>query len=170
MTPALMTLAPDAKEAWVKFHDGIEGQLASGGDLHEVRDVASKVADNAVRLAALFEIFENGMGPIGLLAFEAASRVAAWHLSEARRFFGELALPVEQADAVRLDTWLIEYCRNTKTNIVGKNHVRQRGPGPLRHGARLDAAINELAELDRLRLTKDGRRQTIAVNPGLLLL
>lgn len=170
LSPVLLTLSRDAKEAWVKFHDSIEVQLASGGNFHEVRDVASKVADNAVRLAALFEVFENGEGPIGRQCFEAASRIAAWHLSEARRFFGEISQPVELADAVRLDTWLIEYCRKTGTNIVCKNHVRQFGPGPLRHGARLDAAIKELADLNRLRLMKDGKRQTIEVNPGLLLL
>lgn len=170
LSPVLLTLAPDAKEAWVQFHDMIEGQLATGGNFFDVRDVASKVADNAARLAALFEVFENGKGPISLQSFKSASRIAAWHLSEARRFFGEISQPEGLADAARLDVWLIEYCRKTGTNIVCKNHVRQFGPGPLRHGARLDAAIKELADLDRLRLMKDGKRQTIEVNPGLLLL
>jgi putative DNA primase/helicase len=41
--------------------------------------------------------------------------------------------------------------------MVGKNHVRQHGT--LRDGGRLDTAIRELAELDRLRLEKDGKRQ-----------
>jgi hypothetical protein len=50
--------------------------------------------------------------------------------------------------------------------MVGKNHVRQHGP--FRDGARLDAAIRELAELDRLRLVKDGKRLTIQVNPALV--
>lgn len=43
-------------------------------------------------------------GAIGADAFEGASRITAWHLSEARRFFGELALPAELADAARLDS------------------------------------------------------------------
>ena len=168
LIPALLALSSEAKKAWIRFHDAIEAQLPSGGNLYDVRDVASKIADNAVRLAALFAVFENGTGPIGLQSFEAASRITLWHLSEARRFFGELALPLELADAARLDAWLIEYCRNTGTNTVGKNDVRQRGPGPLRKGARLDAAISELADFDRVRLMKDGKRQTIAVNPELM--
>jgi putative DNA primase/helicase len=88
-------------------------------------------------------------------------------LSESRRFFGELALPVELADAARLDDWLIGYCQWERTHMVGKNHVRQHGP--LRDGARLDAAIRELAGLDRLRLEKDGKRLTIQVNPALVI-
>jgi putative DNA primase/helicase len=167
LTPAMLSLAPDAKAAWVEYHDAIESELASGGELYDVRDVASKSADNAARLAALFQTFEHGMGgAIGLDSFERASRITAWHLSEARRFFGELALPAELADAARLDSWLIEHCRKGRTHFVGKNHVRQHGP--LRDGARLDAAIRELVELDRLRLEKDGKRLTIHLNPALV--
>jgi putative DNA primase/helicase len=167
LTPAMMTLAPDAKAAWVEFHNAIESELASGGELHDVRDVASKAADNAARLAALFQVFEHGMGgAIGVDSFERASCIVAWHLSEARRFFGELALPTELADAARLDSWLIEHCKRDRTRAAGKNHVRQHGP--LRDGARLDNAIRELVALDRLRLVKDGRRLTIRVNPALV--
>jgi len=167
LTPAMLSLAPDAKAAWVGYHDAIESELVSGGELYDVRDVASKSADNAARLAALFQQFEHGMGgAVGLDSFERASRITAWHLSEARRFFGELALPAELADAARLDSWLIEHCRQERTHMVGKNHVRQHGP--LRDGGRLDTAIRELAELDRLRLEKDGKRLTIHLNPALV--
>ena len=168
LTPPVLPLTVDAKAAWTTFHDAIEGMLGAGGELHEVKDVASKTADNAVRLAALFQVFEHRMGgAIGVDAFNDAGDIAAWHLSESRRFFGELALPAELADAARLDSWLIEHCRQEQTHFVKKNHVRQHGP--LRDGGRLDAAIRELAELDRLRLVKDGKRLTIQVNPALVI-
>ena len=64
LSPAMLSLSPEAKRAWVEFHDAIECQLASGGDLYDVRDVASKTADNAVRLAALFQMFEQGTGAV----------------------------------------------------------------------------------------------------------
>ncbi|MBL8397245.1 MAG: DUF3987 domain-containing protein [Candidatus Accumulibacter sp.] len=165
LTTQMLPLTPEAKAAWVEYHNAIEGELSSGGELYDVRDVASKSADNAARLGVLFHVFEHGIGAVGLESFEGASRIAAWHLHEARRFFGELALPAELADAARLDTWLIEYCRQQRTHMVGKNHVRQHGP--LRDGARLDAAIRELVALDRLRLEKDGKRLTIHLNPAL---
>ena len=166
VSPAMLPLSPEAKRAWVEFHDAIEGQLASGGELHDVRDVASKSADNAARLAALFQMFEHGTGAVSADCFEGASRITAWHLTEARRFFGELALPAELADAARLDSWLIEYCKRERSETVNKRYLRQHGP--VRDGARLDSAINELAELDRLRLDKEGRRIDVAVNPALL--
>lgn len=167
LNPPMLTLTPEAKAAWVEYHDAIESELASGGELYDVRDVASKSADNAARIAALFHVFEHSTdGAIGLEVFEGASRIAAWHLNESRRFFGELALPMELADAARLDSFLIEHCGRKRTHIVGKNHVRQHGP--LRDGGRLDAAIRELAALDRLQLVKDGKRLDIHLNPVLM--
>ena len=166
LTPPMLTMTPEAKTAWVEYHNAIEGELASGGELYDVRDVASKSADNAARLAALFQMFEGAGSAVGLDCFESASRIAAWHLNEARRFFGELALPDELANAARLDSWLLEYCRRVRTHLVGKNHARQHGP--LRDGVALNTAIGELADLDRVRLVKDGKRLTIHVNPKLL--
>ena len=172
LTPPMLSLAPEAKTAWIEYHNAIEGELASGGELYDVRDVASKSADNVARLAALFHVFGStnsnySSSNIQRAEIESASRIAAWHLNESRRFFGELALPVELANAARLDTWLMEYCRRQRTHLVGKNHARQHGP--LRDGAALDAAIRELADLDRVRLVKEGKRLTIKVNPALVI-
>ena len=169
LSPALMMLAPEAKAAWVAFHDVIESELASGGELYDVRDVASKSADNAARLAVLFQIFEHGMGgAVGLECFESASRIAAWHLNESRRFFGELALPAELADAARLDTWLIEYCRRERTHLVPIAKLQQFGPGGLRSKATIETAMRELEEAGRARPEREGKRKLIAVNPALL--
>jgi putative DNA primase/helicase len=166
LTPLMLTLTPEAKAAWIAYHDAIEGELASGGELFDVRDVASKSADNSARLAALFHVFEGGLGAISADAFERASRIAIWHLSESRRFFGALALPAEMADAVRLDKWLLEHCRRERTHCVRKRYTRQHGT--VRDGARLDAAISELISLDRIQLRKDGKQLSIWINPALM--
>jgi putative DNA primase/helicase len=166
LSPVMLSLSPDAKRAWVEFHDAIEGQLASGGELHDVRDVASKTADNAVRLAALFQMFEHGTGAVSGDCFESASLITAWHLGEAQRFFSELSLPEELSDAARLDRWLIEYCGRERVKSVNKRYALQHGP--IRAIARMDIAINELIQLDRLRLRKVEKRSEIMVNPRLL--
>jgi len=166
LVPPMLPLSPEAKAAWIEYHDAIESELASGGDLYDVRDVASKSADNAARLATLFQIFEGGGGAIGADAFERASCITAWHLSEARRFFGELALPVELADAVRLNSWLVEYCRRERTYFVPTREAQRLGP--VRDKSKLTIAIQELEELDRVRVTHEGRRKTIKVNPALI--
>jgi putative DNA primase/helicase len=168
LKPATLTLAPAAGDAWRAFHDRIEGQLRAGGDLFDVRDVASKIADNAARLAGLFHAFEGGSGPVSLDAFDRAARIAEWHLHESRRFFGELALPAELANAARLDTWLIDYCRRTGTHFVPMSEIQKSGPNGLRIKAAIEAAIVDLAELDRAVIDRSGRAKFIKVNPALL--
>ena len=101
LSPAPMSLAPDAKAAWIAFHDTIERELASGGELFDVRDVASKSADNAARLAALFQVFQHGLGGairLKCLQISLPDRGLA-PLRSSRQFLGELAMPVELADA-----------------------------------------------------------------------
>lgn len=167
LSPLLLTLAPDAKAAWVEFHDAIESDLPTGGELYDVRDVASKSADNATRLAVLFQTCEHGMGSaVGLDCFEPASRIIAWHLHEARRFYGELALPEELADAARLDSWLIEYCKRERTCLIPTREAQRLGP--VRDKEELTIALRVLEELDRVRVTKEGRQKIIKVNPALV--
>lgn len=168
LTPSLMTLSPSAKDAWIKYHDAIEKQLSYSGELFDIRDVASKSADNAVRLAALFQSFENGIcNLIEEEYFQCASTIAAWHLYEAKRFFGEIALPVEQVNLSRLDAWLIEYCRRNGVIQILKNYVRQYGP--LRDKSTLDSALKELENLDRVRLITINKSIILQINPSLLV-
>jgi len=89
-------------------------------------------------------------------------------LSESRRFFGELAIPRELADACRLDEWLIRYCQRNGTHIVPRREIQRCGPNGLREKKRLDAAILELVNLRRLRDVTDGKRRDLYVNPALL--
>ena len=169
LTPAMLTLAPDAKAAWVQFHDAIESELSTGRELYDVRDVASKTADNAARLAALFHTFTGSIGPIDIEAMESAARVTAWHLTEARRFLGELAMPAELANPARLETWLLDYCRRENTDRVPTREVQRMGPGGLRDKLVILEAIGELAELGRARLVQDGKKKAVEINPALLV-
>ncbi len=168
LDPAMLTLAPDAKAAWVAFHNAIESKLSAGRELYDVRDVASKTADNAARLAALFHTFTGSIGPIDIEAMESAARVTAWHLSEARRFLGELAMPAELANPARLESWMLDYCKRENTDKVPTRQIQQYGPCALRDQELYLKAVSELAELGRARLTKDGKKRAVHVNPALL--
>lgn len=166
LAPQLMCFTPDAKKAWVRFHDAIESQLGNGGELFDVRDVASKAADNVARIAALFQMFEHGVGAIGADMVVRASRLVAWHLNESRRFFGEIALPRELADAVRLERWCLDKAKERGSCTVHKRESQQSSP--VRDRKRLDAAIAELESLDRMRLIQDGKKVLLQINPLLL--
>ena len=167
LLPSLMSLSPEAKNLWIEYYNEVEMQLRDGGDLTEVKDVASKSADNAARIAVLFQVFEHGFGgQVSAECFESASRIAAWHLSEARRLFIELALPVGLANTNKLNDWLVKHCQRSGVVEVPKSDIMQKGP--LRAKETLDPAIKQLTELGRVRLAKIGSRLTIQVNPALI--
>jgi len=169
LTPAVISFAPAAKAAWIRHHDEVEEELRAGSELFDVRDVASKNADNAARLAALFQIFEHGTGEVTLEAFASASPIAAWHLNESRRFFAPFALPSAISDAASLDAWLISYCIREHTQAVPVSAVQKAGPTKLRAKTTMEAAAAELEELGRARLERDGHARAIHLNPALFV-
>lgn len=166
----VVRLSKQAKAAWIKFHDTVESDLRADGDLFTIRDVASKAADNAARLACLFQMFErNDSSEVEFDAFERASRIIAWHLHEAKRFYGELALPPDQCNAKHLDAWLIDHCRRENVQSVTRRDVQRLvTPHVLRKGGTLSPALKELVELDRIHVVKEGKKTVIYINPSLL--
>jgi putative DNA primase/helicase len=165
--PYVLELDPEAFDDWRHIHDVVELELREGGDLQDLRDVGSKTAENAARLAALFHLFERGPdGKVSADNMKRANAVALWHLSEARRFLGGMALPRALANAIKLDTWLILGCRQRGTERIQTREVMNRGPNPVRLKADLLGAMAELTDAHRARLEDDGR--AIAINPNLL--
>jgi hypothetical protein len=75
-------------------------------------------------------------------------------------------MPPEIAEAARLDTWLLSYCRQNRAQEVGKREAQQYGP--LRVGPLLDAALVALETRGRVRVGKQGRRLIVTLNPMLL--
>ena len=91
-----------------------------------------------------------------------------WHLTEARRFLGEMAQSVEVSNPARLDAWLADYCKANGAGSVPTRTIQQLGPNGLRDQAAIQAAAAELEELGRARIVKDGKKKLVQVNPALL--
>jgi putative DNA primase/helicase len=132
LRPRELGLDAMAKAAWINFHDSVERGLVNDGELEDVRDFASKTADNAARIAACFHAFEACSGEIGEDTMRRACTLAVWHLKEAQRYFSKATSQTDLADAVRLGEWLLDYCRSNRCLRVTERHVMQYGPYPLR--------------------------------------
>jgi putative DNA primase/helicase len=162
-------LSQSAKDLWRLFHDRIEVMLRPGGDLTDVRDVASKSADNSVRLAALFQLFcEPDSLEVHPEYFQMASEITYWHLNESRRFFGEFALTPEMAKANQLDAWVIRYCVSHGVEYISKSRLMQTGPNQLRKKDVLEKVIQALMDRKRVALCDLGGHQSIFLNPRLI--
>ncbi len=169
LIPTVLMLSPEASKIWIAFHDEIEAELSPIGEMADARDVASKAADNAARVAALFHMFEQG--PIGEIAphhMEAAARIIKWHLYEARRFLIQIAIPPEVGNAMLLESWLLDRCRRMGIAEVPVNHIQKYGPNRVRRKECLSAALVVLENAARIRCATAGRKKSVKVNPALL--
>lgn len=165
----LLDFTPEAKAVWVDWYNLIERQLGPTGELANVRDLASKAADNIARLAALFHIFEAGAaGAIGIEAVQAAAPIILWHTEQGRNYLGAFNVSPATAAAAALDRWLIETCEREGVSEIPRRKVQQFGPAAVRDKAALSAALDELAENHRAREAKEGRQKLIRLNPALL--
>ncbi|MBS9404792.1 DUF3987 domain-containing protein [Halomonas sp. TRM85114] len=63
LRPKLAKIEGDAFRAWAEFHDKVERELGKSGRLSLVKGFASKAADNAARIAAIFSYIEGGLHP-----------------------------------------------------------------------------------------------------------
>jgi putative DNA primase/helicase len=169
LKPTLLTMNDAAWDLWCALHDSVEEELRPGCELADIRDVASKAADSAARMAALFHLYANGpSGRIGAASMEAAGDIVIWHLYEARRVIARVAPPERVCMALLLNDYLVVECERTGSNEVERRHVQRNGPKPLRDGQVLEAAIGALVAAHRVQRIERGNATVLAVNPKLL--
>jgi putative DNA primase/helicase len=167
LRPPALEMTSEGFEEWKLTHDSIERELRTGGEWAELRDVASKAAENVARVAGLLHVFTHGpRGRVDADCVHRGAEIVRWHLGEAQRFLGGLAVPAAVANAIRLDAWLVATCRASGRAGCTRREVQNRGPNPTRHKVALEAALAELVAADRAMVSDD--RRTVLVNPALL--
>ncbi|QDQ40183.1 DUF3987 domain-containing protein [Legionella geestiana] len=156
--PTLL-MARQAKHSWVQFFNAIESGLKIEGQWSAIQDFASKAGENVARLAALFHLFEGKSGDISTESVEQAIQIIHWHLQETRRLLNAGNQSSDMTDAVRLLDWL-------KEKGLHKTTARDiQRLSPLRDIERRDNAIAILVEHNLVRLSKDGNKIILELNP-----
>jgi hypothetical protein len=172
LAPPIMRLDTDSKAMWVEFHDAVEKELCRFGDFAQVRDIASKAAENAVRIAAVFKLFDQGKAGewVEPEYMRGGIDVARWHLHEARRLFLDLETPPEIQDARELSAWLTGKGRELidAAGAIPLRTIGKFGPNRVRDSLRRDEAIDQLVEAGHVRILTIKRQKKIEVNPKLL--
>ena len=166
LTPRVLPLEPAAKQSWVTWHDNVEHSMRPTREMADLKDVAAKAADNLARVAAVLAVFEDpGAMTVAERHICSAAALMNWHLQEARRFFGQITLPVEIADAVLVDGWLTKRARDTGKTRFTKRDVQRLGP--VRERERYTHALAILEEAARVRIGREGRSWVVEINPAL---
>ena len=166
VNPSKLSLSDAGKQVWIAFHDEIEDQLGEDGELHDVRDVASKIADNAARLAALFHVMQDCDGAISSTNVTNACHIARWHLNESRRLLNAPATQAE-SDAQVIDRWLIKKCKEKAVTAIPFGDMQRGVRKDLRPKDRLDPVLSTLSGLKRVKVS-EGTPRMVHVNPSLM--
>jgi hypothetical protein len=165
----ILNLSPEAEQALVNFYNLIEFDLGQGQYLSDVKDGASKITENAVRIAGIFHFFEGHEGDISFLTMSNALQIAAYYMLEFKYIFGaNNQIPVEVQDAMAIEQFLINMCLTSPGIIsVPKNFILQKGPNHLRNDkARREAALNNLILNKKILTGKFQNTKHVLLNPA----
>jgi hypothetical protein len=157
-----LSFSPQAKILWIGFFNGIEAGLKKSTQWSSIKDFASKSAENAARLSALFHIFEGKDGLISAESIEQATQLIHWHLLETRRLLGaHLQVSRQSQDAIKLLQWIREKALPSTTF----RYLQQYSP--IREKSKLAKAIQTLIENHHLREAHVDKKSLLWVNPQL---
>ena len=139
LQPRVLHLSQDARALLVAFSDATEAEQAPGGELAQITGTASKVAEQAARIAGVLTLWQDLNAPhVDAHAMADAITLAQFYLSEASRLASAAMVSVEVEKADELRRWLLE--RWPHPEITCRDVVN-RGPNRLREGPKAKAAL-----------------------------
>lgn len=163
--PKIIELSPKAEELWRDYYNDTEKQILSGQKYDDFGDHASKLAENAGRIAAILNFFNWNGDKIQLEIMEHAIYICK-NLSNNFLVFFDMQ-PQEIQDAKILLEWLNESIRHQYYNhrSIMKNDILKYGPSSLRKSERLDKALNVLSHEGSIYLFKEKRTTYVGIYP-----
>ncbi len=164
---SMLELNAQGFATWREVYDTIEVNLAGHGEYTDIRDSASKAADNVARVAAIFHTLEGRAGKIQADSVEAAAEVVLFHLREVQRLFDGVAVSEPVQLAKKLEEWIVSRAASGLTTSLSE--ILQYHPNSkLRKKEARNAAIALLEEHGRARVVLSGNTNMIELNPAIL--
>jgi hypothetical protein len=147
LNPHALVLSPEAREAWITFHNTVEGEKGPNGSFAKILGFAEKAAEQAARIAGVLAvvddpdiILDEARREICADAMERGCLAIEWYLNETLRLAERHLVPEEIADAQEILNWL----RARGLTTITARTLQNSGPNQTRHKERLDLAIEIL--------------------------
>ena len=139
LRPRVLELAPDARALVAAFADAVEQAQGAGGSLAHITGTASKVAEQACRIAGVLTLWRDlNANDVPMSAMENGVALAKFYLSEASRLASAAVVSAEIDNAERLRRWLLEGWPEPEVLV---RDVVQLGPNVLRETPKARAAL-----------------------------
>jgi len=137
-----MRLILEARALVAAFADAVEQAQGAGGSLAHITGTASKVAEQACRIAGVLTLWRDlNATDVPMSAMENGVALAKFYLSEASRLASAAVVSAEIDNAERLRRWLLEGWPEPEVLV---RDVVQLGPNALRETPKARAALGIL--------------------------
>ena len=137
----VMRMSFPARQRWVYFYNAIEERLGPGRDLQHLSAFGSKIAENALRIAAVLQYFDNGALEISDGMMQAGVEIADYFLNQHQRIFAAPSAQNNLSDAQFLLNRLYQWYSNTGTQGWPRSYIQRNLPYVLRQNGRGRAAL-----------------------------
>jgi hypothetical protein len=144
LKPNTLSLSGGARAMLVAFSDEIEGKQGKDGPLAHVTGTASKIAEQAARIAGVLTLWDDlDADQVSQATMAAAIQIARFYLGEAVRLASAAIIPPEIKRAEMLRVWLLE---NWGHGEIIQSEILQSGPNSLREYQVVKEAVAILLE------------------------
>lgn len=155
-----------AERTFYEHAQAIEDRQASGGDLQYLKAYASRMAENASRIASLIAFFEERK-TITTDDITRAFMLVEYSTKERLRYLD--AMPTgEQNNSEKLSNWLVNKARDKDLHRLNRTYIANNAPNPMRKNTKLlQIELDKLESAKHIRQDMDGRSKVIFINPNL---
>ena len=166
-TVPTLNLSSEAQKEWVDFFNIIEAAQGSEGDYEFHTATASKIAEQAARIAGVFTLFGNeNPKEIDVKTMKMGIDVAKWFLEESLGLKGEMATSKVQRNAANLLDWLKKLKQDDKEPLK-LSDLLQIGPRCIRSKKERDAAVEILCNYGWIQIRNCKNRKVILLHPSI---
>ncbi|MGP5011977.1 DUF3987 domain-containing protein [Psychrobacter celer] len=154
------------EQVFYEHMQAIENRQAYGQALEYLKAYASRMAENASRIASLIAFFEK-RETITADDITRAFLLVEYSTSERLRYLN--ATPsCEQNDSEKLSGWLVDKARDKKSHKLNRTYIANNSPNPMRKNTKLlQIELDKLESSKHIRQEMEGRSKVIFINPKL---
>ena len=144
----------------------IENRQAQGQALEYLKAYASRMAENASRIASLMAFFD-GRKIITIDDITRAFMLVEYSTAERLRYL-DAAPTGEQNNSEKLSCWLVKKAQGKNPHKLSRTYIANNAPNPMRKNTKLlQSELDKLESAKHIRQEMEGRSKVILINPKL---
>lgn len=161
VTPPVIGLSEDAKDAWIDFYNRTEREIGALGQYSDLAAFAGRAGELARRLATVFACF-TGLREVDRNTMQNACTLVEYSLSEWRRYTDGARVDPVTKDAAHFMAWVTDPQHFGQWRVFDKTKWGKSAPLKLRPAKLRDRILDVLTE-HRYVLTTD--KKNYRINP-----